>query len=127
MFKSVLIAAADLFLADILCERCKSLGLFADVAFNAMSALEKIDEMEPDIVILDVEMPYGNGLSVCEMMSTHQQLSKIPVIILTARSDRQTVRRCHELGAYYIIKECDVWPRIEPLIRELIETSAAAI
>jgi CheY-like chemotaxis protein len=127
MFKSVLIADDDTFLADILCERCKTLGLFTDVAFNATSALGKIDEMEPDIVILDVKMPYGNGLSVCEMMSTHEQLCKIPVIILTGRSDPQIIRRCHELGAYYVIKEGDVWPRIEPLIRELIETSAAPI
>jgi DNA-binding response OmpR family regulator len=126
MFKSVLIADDDEFLADILCARCKSLGLHSDVAFNAMSALGKIDEMEPDVVILDVEMPYGNGLSVCEMMSTHDHLSKIPVIILTGRSDPKTIRRCHELGAYYVIKERDIWPRIEPLIREMIEAPTAA-
>jgi DNA-binding response OmpR family regulator len=125
MFKSVLIADDDEFLADILCERCKSLGLFADVAFNAMSALGKIDEMEPDIVVLDVEMPYGNGLSVCEMMSTHEQLLKIPVIILSGRSDSRTIRRCHELGAYYVNKQGDVWPKLEPLIREMIEKPAA--
>jgi CheY-like chemotaxis protein len=90
-----------------------------------MSALGKIDEMQPDVVILDVEMPYGNGLSVCEMMSTHEQLSKIPVIILSGRSDQQIIRRCHELCAYYVIKQGDVWPRIEPLIRELIGTPIA--
>lgn len=124
MRKTILIADDDMFLADILVERCRSLGLVADVAYSATSALGKIEEMEPDVVILDIEMPYGNGLSVCEMMATHEGLSTIPVIILTGRSDRETIRRCHAVGAYYVVKKGAIWPHIEPLLRELVLESS---
>lgn len=126
MQKSVLIADDDVDLAEILCERCKSMGLNVDVAHNALTALGKIDESEPDVVILDVEMPQGNGLSVCEMMATSQQLSTIPVIMLTGRADQKTIRRCHELCAYYVTKNGDIWSRIEPLLQELISTPGDA-
>jgi DNA-binding response OmpR family regulator len=126
MQKTVLIADDDESLTEILCARCESLGLAVDVANNAMTALGKIDEMMPDVVILDVEMPLGNGLSVCEMMATHRNLATIPVIMLTGRSDRETIRRCHDLCAFYVSKNGDVWSRIEPLLRELTATPGDA-
>ncbi len=126
MSKSVLIADDDVELTGILYDRCKSIGLNVDVAHNALTALGKVDEMQPDVVILDVEMPQGNGLSVCEMMATNQQLATIPVIMLTGRADRDTIRRCHELCAYYVTKNGDIWSRIEPLLHELIATPGDA-
>ena len=126
MKKTILIADDDEELAGILCERCKSLGLNADVAYTALTALGKIDEMEPDIVMLDVEMPQGNGLSVCEMMATNPHMAMIPVIMLTGRADRDTIRRCHEMCAFYISKNGDIWSRVEPLLRELAATPGDA-
>lgn len=126
MKKSVLIADDDEHLAEILCARCESLGLAVDVANNAMTALGKIDEMTPDVVIMDVGMPLGNGLSVCEMMATHQDLADIPVIVLTGRSDPETIRRCHDLCVYYVTKNGNIWSRIEPLLREFTATPGDA-
>jgi DNA-binding response OmpR family regulator len=99
------------------------MGLLVDVAYRATSALAKIEEVEPDIVILDVEMPFGDGLSICEMMATHEETANIPVIILTGRSDRETIRRCHELGAYHVVKKGNIWLHLEPLLRELAQAS----
>ncbi|TWT74518.1 Transcriptional regulatory protein CusR [Posidoniimonas polymericola] len=120
MNKTVLIADDDLDLAELLARRCESLGLTADIAANAMSALGKAEETLPDLVILDVNMPYGNGLGVCEMMADHHELAKIPVIVMTGAVCEDTVRRCHQLCAYYVPKGPELWSRIEPLIGELL-------
>lgn len=121
MTKTVLIADDDHDLADLLARRCESLGLEADTAANAMSALGKAEESLPDLVILDVEMPYGNGLGVCEMMADHRELASIPVIVMTGDPCQDTVRRCHQLCAYYVPKGPDLWTRILPLVNDLLK------
>jgi CheY-like chemotaxis protein len=74
----------------------------------------------PDVVCLDVDMPAGNGLGVCEMLSSDTACRTIPIIILTGRTDPETIMRCHSLCAYYVEKCPDVWSRIEPLLKELL-------
>ncbi len=119
--KLVLIADDDENLVDILSHRCRQLGLAVERAHDGMSALTNIDELEPDLVLLDVNMPSGNGLSVCEMLSGDEDLRHVPVIILTGRQDQETIRRCHMLAAYYIPKGAGVWARLQPLIGELLD------
>lgn len=120
MTKTILIADDDDDIVELLTVHCERLGLTVDSANNAMTALGKIEENPPDIALLDVDMPCGDGLSVREMMAGHEELNDIPVIMLTGNTSREVVRRCHEKGAYYVLKCPDVWPRIEPLLRELL-------
>jgi CheY-like chemotaxis protein len=122
--RNILIADDDADLVDSLARRCRGLGLRALTASNALQALTKINHIRPDIVILDVDMPGGNGLSACEMMAGNYELASIPVIVLTGRSDSETQRRCHVSCAYYVSKCKDVWHRIEPLLYELLHLGA---
>lgn len=124
--KSVLIADDDDGIVELLTRRCEALGLKVDAAGNAMTALGKIEQDEPDAVLLDLDLPQGNGLSVCEMMAGHERLHAIPVVMLTGDSSETTIRRCHELCAYYVQKCPDVWSRVEPLLCELLEIEPPA-
>jgi len=121
----ILIADDDRDLADVLAQRCAALGLVVRTAHTAADALMLVYEDDVDLVCLDINMPCGNGLSVCEMLATDDVRRTLPVIILTGQTDHTTVRRCHQLCAYYIPKCPDVWRRLEPLIRELLEEPAA--
>ncbi len=118
--KSILIADDDRDLVQALAARCRQLGLQVVMAYDAMSALTLAHAKRPDMVCLDVSMPNGDGLSVAEMLSSDEQLRSTPVIVLTASSDEATIRRCHGLCAYYVLKSHDVWQEMEPLIREAL-------
>jgi CheY-like chemotaxis protein len=124
--RTILIADDDTDLVDSLTHRCSQLGCRVIGASNALEAINLINEELPDLVCLDVNMPAGNGLSVCEMMSANERLHSIPVIILTGNGDEQTIRRCHNLMVYYIQKSVDVWERLRPLVIELLSTRTAA-
>lgn len=124
MKKNILIADDDTDIVEMLSLRCHAAGYQVDSANNATTALGKAEETIPDLVILDVDMPYGNGLSVCEMMANHKDLKSIPVIILTSSSQEDTIRRCHQLCAYYVLKCPNVWPRVEPLLQDLLDSDA---
>ena len=119
--KTILIADDDYELVEVLAMRCRQLGLNVLSAYDGMSALAMIDEKMPDLICLDVNMPLGDGLGVCEMMAPDKLLASIPVIVLTGRSDDETVRRCQSMGAHYLHKSHDVWPLLRPLLYELLE------
>jgi CheY-like chemotaxis protein len=120
----VLIADDDAEMANVLARRCRQMGLAVETATTAMDALQKLQSRPPDAAILDVHMPQGNGLAVCEMIANDPALNKIPVIVLTGAKAPDIVRRCHELRAFYVTKCSDVWPRIGPLLQELLELPA---
>src|SRR5262245_27962916 len=93
--KRILIADDDESLVDALARRCEKLGARVERAHDGLAALIKIDALEPDLVILDVNMPSGSGLSVCEMVAHDPNLKAIPTIILTGRADGETIAACN--------------------------------
>lgn len=125
MKRSVLIADDDKDILRLLSLRCEKLGFVVNTAPNAIDALKRIEETTPDVVILDVDMPGGNGLTVREMMSNHERLDSIPVIMLTCSTSEETVRRCHEQCSYYVLKCPDVWSRVEPVLADLFNLQIA--
>lgn len=121
MSHRVLIADDDLEMTNVLAHRCRQMGIAVETASSSMEALRKLELRPPDAAILDVNMPEGNGLAVCEMIAHHAELKNLPVIILTGKKDPNTIQRCHELSAFYVSKCDDVWPRIGPLLQEVLE------
>jgi len=119
--KTIVIADDDSDLVKALSKRCENLGLRVRTAFDALDALNIIHESEPDLICLDVTMPCGDGLSVMQMLASDEYFRSKPVIIMTGNANEETIRRCHSHRAYYVEKCADVWPRIEPLICELLE------
>jgi len=65
-------------------------------ASNGESALELLQEHTPDLVLLDIMMPDLDGFEVLDLI---RRRSDIPVIMLTARSEKETVRDTLNLGA----------------------------
>lgn len=124
--KKILLADDDADVLEALFVRCRALGLQVTTASDAMTALARIEASVPDVVCLDINMPAGNGLSVCEMMSDNERLSRIPVIMLTGCSDEETIKRCHRLCAYYVPKGTGMWIRVEALLCELLSIEPMA-
>jgi CheY-like chemotaxis protein len=121
MQKSVLIADDDRELVDAIALRCRKRGLRVLCAHDAYTALSQVKSEMPDMVCLDVEMPAGNGLSVCEMLASDEACRSIPIAIMTGRTDPDTIIRCHNMCVYYIEKCPNVWSRLEPLLVEVLE------
>jgi CheY-like chemotaxis protein len=70
---------------------------------DALHALEK--QHEPDLIVLDLNMPDLDGLELLEILHGHPRWQSIPVIMLTAVSDTHAVTRAHQLGAKeYMVK-----------------------
>ena len=77
-------------------------------AADGKEALQKISELKPDLVILDIMMPKMDGLEVCRRLRADPDLAKIPVILLSARAQDMDIREGLEIGASaYLTKPFD--------------------
>ena len=52
-----------------------------------------------DLIVLDLMMPVMDGFSVLEALRGNERTASIPVMVMSARSDDETQRRCQEFGA----------------------------
>lgn len=74
-------------------------------AKNGQEALEKIQEVRPDVITLDIDMPVKNGLdTLTEIMKME---NPIPTIMVSALGDRETVMKALELGAFDFIPKTE--------------------
>jgi len=75
------------------------LGYQAVLAENGRQALEKLQSEPFDLVLLDVQMPEMDGYAVLEQLKADTRLRDIPVIMISAVEELESVVRCIELGA----------------------------
>lgn len=66
---------------------------------NSLEVVQTLRKELPDVLLLDLMMPDFSGLDILETMQSDSTLRRIPVIVLTASSDRGTRLRALELGA----------------------------
>jgi two-component system chemotaxis family response regulator WspR len=69
------------------------------VAGNGKQALEMMAEQDFDLILLDIQMPEMNGYELLEYLKADHKLSQIPVIMISAVDEIDSVVRCIEMGA----------------------------
>lgn len=84
---------------DLLSRRLQRQGHTILMAENGREALEQLQLQSFDLVLLDVMMPEMNGYQVLETLKSDPTLRHIPVIMISALDDMDSVVRCIELGA----------------------------
>ena len=74
-------------------------------ACDGMEAMRTLENRTPDLILLDVLMPELDGLELLERLHAHPQWKALPVVMLTAVSDINCIRRAEQLGAKeYLVK-----------------------
>lgn len=66
---------------------------------NGADAIASLAEIKPDIILLDVMMPYMDGIEVCQQIKNAKKWQHIPIIIISALSEKEDLARCLEAGA----------------------------
>jgi CheY-like chemotaxis protein len=119
--KTILIADDDPVISVVLSRHLEHLGYKVFRTADATNALFGTKKILPDLAILDLEMPSGNGLAVCEMLSCDRQCANIPIIVHSISDDDTIKRRCKQLRAYYVRKSPRSWSEIKQLVEFLLE------
>lgn len=114
----ILIADDDPGVVKVLAIRCAKLGFEVQTASSAMQALVMAQQNRPDVLIVDVNMPEVDGLSLCWRLLEPGKKA-LDVIVVTGKSDSETIERCEGFGATYGHKGPELWNIVQSaLIRK---------
>src|SRR5438876_6984605 len=87
MPKKVAIIEDEAELAALLEYNLGRQGLLTRVITGCKGAVEQLESWKPDLIILDVMLPDGDGFELCRRLRKNAAIARTPVIFLTARSD----------------------------------------
>ena len=74
-------------------------GYDAIVAGNGQEAMQKIHEVTPDLIVVDLVMPDMNGFEMCRRIRSNKETSKTPVIVVSALQSQTDVEEAKISGA----------------------------
>ena len=84
-------------------------GYKIDTAFNAKEAFQIISRQLPDLILLDLLMPRINGYEFLESIKAKEETKNIPVVVISAVTDTENIKKTIKLGAHdYIKKPVDI-------------------
>jgi len=120
--KTILIVDDEIKVCDVIRAYLEKNGYKVIIALNGENALELVNSRNPDLILLDLNLPYVDGLEVCKSVRRN---SRVPIIMLTARDEEEDKIIGLELGADdYITKPFsprEVVSRVKALFRRLDE------
>jgi len=101
----IMIVEDDSFVVDIYRTKLLQENFQVVGAVNGIEALDKLDKEKPDLVLLDIVMPYMDGIEVLKKIRSNDAYKSLPVVLLTNLSQKDEIGKGMELGATdYLIK-----------------------
>lgn len=102
---------------ELLQARLERRGYVVETAVNGKRGLEKLQTHPYDLVLLDIMMPEMNGYDVLAAVKADESLHDVPIVVLSALNDLNSIVKCVELGAedylFKPIKSSLLWARME--------------
>jgi len=121
--KRILLVEDDVFIRDIYETKLKQEGFEVMMAENGVDAFKKLENFLPDAVLLDIVMPYMDGMDFLKKFRQDEKWKNIPVIMLSNLSDKERVIDAKALGiSDYLIKShftpSEVFNKINALLKK---------
>lgn len=119
----ILIAEDDEFIRDIYNRIFTATGFDVILATNGVEAIDKMENIVPDLILLDIMMPYQNGKEVFKRIKKDPRLKSVPVVFLTNVSAQDDLEQeLLDQADKYLIKAHftpkEVVEQVMPLIKK---------
>jgi len=98
MTKKIFIVEDDEFLRSLTVKRLEKEGYQVEVAVDGESALGKIKEAQPDIILLDLLLPGLSGFEVLQKIREDGSIKGTPVIVFSNLGQREDIEKAKALG-----------------------------
>jgi DNA-binding response OmpR family regulator len=121
MAKKILIVEDEELIYELLQRKLTQEGYEVSVAKDGNEGLEKMREIKPDLVLLDIIMPKKGGFEVMTEMQKEENLRDIPVIVISNSGQPVELDKAKELGAkdWLIKTEFDPQEVIEKVKKQI--------
>ena len=126
--KKILIVDDERDIVKALMIRLQGAGYEVVAAFDGAQGVFMAHKEKPDLIILDIRMPAGNGFSVAQRLKRSMHTFTIPVIFLTGSPEQNAEEKAMALGArFYVKKPYDPEELLDAIKRALEKDSDSTL
>jgi CheY-like chemotaxis protein len=105
MLYNVLVVEDDRRIAQSLAAQIGVLGHTVGIAYGPRMALQQLNEVIPDVIFMDINMPGIDGVEVLRFLRRDPMTADVPVIVVSAEDQDKIKQAAFEAGAnYYLVK-----------------------
>lgn len=110
--RCILIIDDDPVFALLASETLQQSGFEARIASNSVEALESFSSDRPDLILLDVDLPGGNGFEICAKIRSTKDGMDVPIVMVTGHGDTKSIAQAYQAGATDFIHKPVLWPTL---------------
>jgi len=92
---------------------------------DGTAALTLLQQIRPDVLLLDVMLPGKDGFAVCQEIRAHPQGENVPIIMMTGLDDLDSIHKAYRLGATDFITKPINWQLLAYRVQYIIRSSKA--
>ncbi len=118
---TVLAVDDDPKILEVLQKLLKHWGITIKTLVEPQKFWETLEEIQPDLLILDVEMPGFSGIELCNQVRNHSRWSELPILFLTVHNQSEIVNQVFSVGADDFVSKPIVGPELVTRIVNRLE------
>ena len=99
MSKSILIVDDDRVSRTLYTRILQHAGFSVHEAIDGADGLEKVREVTPDLMILDLVLPKIDGFTLCQTLRKDDDFARLPIFFISGRADKKMIQRGFDSGA----------------------------
>jgi diguanylate cyclase (GGDEF)-like protein/PAS domain S-box-containing protein len=100
-------------------------GFSVEEAADGREALDRIEQVRPDLILLDVDMPEIDGFEVCRQLRSRVISTNTPVLMMTGLNNVDSIKRAYDVGATDFVVKPPNWLILSQRVRYMIRASQA--
>jgi len=120
----ILVVEDDVDLAQMIGAIFTRDGIEVELAHTRQAALDACFAFQPNLLVLDIGLPDGDGFNVVDWLRQHETLSRLPLVVYSGRQLTPAERRHLTLGPTYFLTKARVQPQqLEALVLTMLRSS----
>lgn len=121
MSQKILVVDDNAFNLKVLSDILRNAGYQTSVIQDGAQVIDTVNNNPPDIILLDLIMPNIDGFEICKLLKESYLTKDIPIIMITAQTDSNSIKKALDLGVFDYIKkpieEIEVIARVQSTLR----------
>jgi len=101
-------------------------GFSVHVSGAGDAALQRSEDVRPDVILLDTDLPDGDGTAVCSRLRKQQAFRDLPIVIFTDRDDDESIQSAYDSGATDFISKPISWSLLGHRVRYITRASMSS-